>query len=130
MTAQAIPDLERLGSTGFQDSSQEFEGTRCDACGTSQLDEVLICLSCGSKEIRRASFGASGRLYSFSTIHASSYSPDPYTLAYVDLDDGPRVLGEVVGTGIEPHCDDRVVAVPSDRAVEQWAFQITRDEAK
>ena len=40
---------------------------------------------------------ATGRLYSWSTVHVSASRPVPYTLGYVDLDDGLRVLALLEG---------------------------------
>lgn len=40
---------------------------------------------------------ASGRLCSWSTVHVSASRATPYTLGYVDLDDGLRVLALLDG---------------------------------
>lgn len=72
--------------------------------------------------MEEASFGPAGTVWSVTTIHVPSGDRDaPYTLAYVDLDDGPRVLthvsdgvaapavsGRVTLTGRTPHGDPEV----------------------
>jgi DUF35 OB-fold domain, acyl-CoA-associated len=40
---------------------------------------------------------AAGRLYSWSTVHVSAARATPYTLGYVDLDGGSRVLAVLDG---------------------------------
>ena len=40
---------------------------------------------------------ATGRLYSWSTVHVSASRATPYTLGYVNLDDGSRVLALLDG---------------------------------
>lgn len=40
---------------------------------------------------------AAGRLYSWSTVHVSATRATPYTLGYVDLDGGSRVLAVLDG---------------------------------
>lgn len=45
-----------------------------------------------------ATFGPTGTVWSFTTVHVAADSHDtPYTLAYLDLDDGPRLMVELVG---------------------------------
>jgi hypothetical protein len=41
--------------------------------------------------------GRPGRLYSWSTVHVAAGRATPYTLGYVDLDDGSRVLALLDG---------------------------------
>ena len=45
-----------------------------------------------------ATFGPIGTVWSHTTVHVAADSHDtPYTLAYLDLDEGPRLLVELVG---------------------------------
>ena len=55
---------------------------------------------------------ATGRLYSWSTVHVSASRPVPYTLGYVDLDDGRRVLAQLDGEAGELRMDGPVRLVP------------------
>lgn len=74
--------------------------------------------------MEEASFGPAGTVWSVTTIHVPSGDREaPYTLAYVDLDDGPRMLahvsdgpaaevgGRVTLTGRTPHGDPEVSAL-------------------
>lgn len=129
MIPQPILDIERLDISGYQVADRHFVGTRCGSCGATQLDAIATCQRCSSSQIEVASFGPEGVLYSFTTIYASGKSPNPYTLAYVDLDAGPRVLGEVLASENGPLCGTRVVAVPSAEALDAWGFQVQEKAA-
>jgi uncharacterized OB-fold protein len=97
-------------------------GARCDACGHPHAVRVRRCTRCGGA-LSEASFGPEGVVWSTTTLHVAGPGRDaPYTLAYVDLDDGPRVLAHVDGgaiavgarvslSGRTDHGDPRVVAL-------------------
>jgi uncharacterized OB-fold protein len=75
-------------------------GARCLACGHALAVRVRRCTRCGG-ELSPARFGPEGVVWSTTTLHvAGPGRVAPYTLAYVDLDGGPRVLA---------HVDERVV---------------------
>ena len=51
-----------------------------------------------SNEPERSAAGSgTGWLYTWATVHVSASRPVPYTLGYVDLDDGLRVLALLAG---------------------------------
>ena len=90
-------------------------GTRCLACGQPSSIGCPRCPRCGG-ENEEARFGAEGAIWSTTTIHVPSGGREaPYTLAYVDLDGGPRVLAHVRdGLRPAPRLDGRVrLAGPS-----------------
>jgi uncharacterized OB-fold protein len=58
-----------------------------------------------------AVFGPGGRIWAVTSVHISVQErPTPYVLAYVDLDDGPRILAHV-------HTDPAAVPLVGDRVV-------------
>ena len=77
-------------------------GASCDACGLHSLSQADRCPSCRSP-MRPAEFGPDGTVWSSTVVRipVPGRTP-PYTLAYLDLDDGPRVLCRV------EHVDHRV----------------------
>jgi uncharacterized OB-fold protein len=54
------------------------------------------------------SFGPRGTLYSYSTVHVSSSRPTPYTIGYVDFENGVRVLAQVEAGATPLACDQPV----------------------
>lgn len=70
-------------------------GTRCRLCGHPGPVVAPRCPRCGG-EVAEARFGPEGAVWATTTIHVPSGGrAAPYTLTYVDLDDGPRVLAHV-----------------------------------
>jgi uncharacterized OB-fold protein len=99
MTVTPFPDLagdEPVVAAGADGAAgPRLIGARCGACGTAWFPRRPICPSCAAPEPERLLLGPSGTLYSWSTVHVSSSRPVPYTLGYVDLDEGVRVLATI-----------------------------------
>ena len=77
-------------------SGDTLSGARCAACGHPHALRVARCTRCRAAALEPATFGPNGTVWSTTTLHvASGGRSAPYTLAYVDLDGGPRVLGHV-----------------------------------
>jgi hypothetical protein len=72
-------------------------GGRCHAARHANPTNAPRCPRCGSPT-EEAAFGTAGVVWSTTTMHiAHDQRINPYTLAYVDLDDGPRLLAHVTG---------------------------------
>lgn len=72
-------------------------GWRCRACGHPQAVDAPACMECGGSNGQER-FGPRGSVWSSTIVRipAGDRQP-PYGLAYVDLDEGPRVLAHTVG---------------------------------
>jgi uncharacterized OB-fold protein len=70
-------------------------GVRCGSCGYPTTEPVERCPVCGAAT-GPAVFGPSGTVFSATVLRVPvpGRAP-PYGLAYVDLDDGPRILAHV-----------------------------------
>jgi uncharacterized OB-fold protein len=79
-------------------------GSRCRDCLSVVFPPAGICLECGSTQCEEVALAAHGVLYSFSTVHVSAARPTPYTIGYVDLEDGVRVLAPIEN-GVAIWCD-------------------------
>ena len=68
-------------------------GWRCTACNHAVAQESPWCPACSAPGLEPASFGPGGTVWSGTVVHlpVGQWEP-PFGLAYVDLDDGPRVL--------------------------------------
>jgi hypothetical protein len=84
-------------------------GGRCLACAHANPTAAPRCPRCGG-ETTPAAFGPRGTIWATTTIHVGRGDrAEPYALAYVDLDDGPRVLAHVRdGVAHPPAVADRV----------------------
>lgn len=83
-------------------------GVRCKECGHPMATARPVCAACGGAlEVDR--FGPEGVVYASTVvrIQVGDRTP-PYALAYVDLDNGPRVLAHVAGEPVPPAVASRV----------------------
>ena len=95
---------------------QFFEGAeqgrlvlpRCTACGFVIWFPREICPACGSQDVDWFEASGSGSIYSCTVtrrIPGSWGKAAPFVLAYVELDEGPRVMTNIVD------CDPEQVAI-------------------
>ena len=91
------------------DASREFfaganEGklmlVKCSQCGTFRLPGRERCLDCWSTESEWAQASGKGKLYTYGIMH-QKYHPafadeTPYNYALVELEEGPRLVTNIV----------------------------------
>jgi uncharacterized protein len=88
----------RPQATADSDGKLHIAGSRCTSCYHPMLVQSPRCSRCFGTLVADR-FGPTGTVWSSTVVRiAVPGRTPPYTLAYVDLDDGPRVLAEVVGT--------------------------------
>jgi uncharacterized OB-fold protein len=79
----------------------ELRFQKCKACGHVRWPASIICPVCYSKETEWMVAGGKGRIYTFVIYHVA-YHPGfqndlPYVVADVELEEGPRLLTNIVG---------------------------------
>lgn len=113
MTAQTpvqpFADLAENESvtTTTGDGTAVLVAARCSVCGTGWFPRGAVCPSCAAADPEQFLVGSGGTLYSFTTVHVSASRPTPYTLGFVDLDEGIRVLATIESEGVEPEVNSR-----------------------
>jgi uncharacterized protein len=73
---------------------------RCDSCGVAIWYPRQLCPDCGCTSVTWTEASGLGSIYSFSVVRrsAGSYqSVVPYVVAYVELQEGPRVVTNIIG---------------------------------
>jgi len=75
---------------------------QCAACGTVRFYPRALCPKCLSSETRYQRSSGRGKVYTF-TVTYQNQAPGfrdelPYVMAYVELDEGPRILTNIVKT--------------------------------
>lgn len=78
--------------------AEELRLQRCTACSTTYFPPRPFCPECSSSEVEV--FTASGRGKVHTYIISQFRSPGfatPYSLAVVELDEGPRMMTNIVG---------------------------------
>ncbi|HXJ02746.1 MAG TPA: Zn-ribbon domain-containing OB-fold protein [Micropepsaceae bacterium] len=92
---------------------------RCHACGQFWFPPSQRCRHCLSSDFAWEHVAGTGCIYSFVVYHRV-YHPAfeaevPYVVAIVELDEGPRLLTNIVGTDPDDvRCDARVRVVFED----------------
>lgn len=76
---------------------------QCASCEARIFYPRTVCPVCSSTELRIERSAGRGIIYSFTTLYragAPAFADDvPYTVVLVDLDEGVRVIGDLVGAG-------------------------------
>lgn len=117
-----MTDLPRPAPTRAPDIAPYWEGTargelvlpRCRACAHLIWYPRSICPACSSRDIAWERLSGLGTVYSMTTVRRApgEFSAAlPYVLAYVELDEGPRVLTNILIDGEAPAIGARVRAV-------------------
>lgn len=90
------------------DADPRLLGQRCVGCGYRTAAPRPRCPECRSG-LEDTSFGPGGVVWAATVVRipVPGRTP-PYTLAYVDLDGGPRVLAHVAGAAARPDVGARV----------------------
>jgi hypothetical protein len=74
---------------------------RCAACGAAQHYPRPFCVTCWSDDVSWEEASGRGTLYTFSTVYMNDLPPFaervPYVVGAVDLEEGPRVMSNIVG---------------------------------
>jgi uncharacterized protein len=102
----------------------QIVGSVCLDCSQAAFPPVLLCRNCHASNQEIRSLADHGILYSYTVVRVSSGREVPYTVGYVDLADGARVLGDL---DISPEALACGLNVRLLRGRSGWAFQL--DEA-
>jgi uncharacterized OB-fold protein len=104
---------ERAAATG------RLHLQRCDACGTWRHPPRVLCPSCGSDAASFQPVSGRGTVFSWTVTH-QAVDPAfaghlPYAVLVVELEEGPRVVGNLVGMDPADLTLDLPVEVVLDR---------------
>lgn len=112
-----LPSLHELDTQPFWEATRDkaLRYQKCSACGTVVWHPRAHCTGCTGGSLDWHTASGNGVIYSFSVVR-QSYHPFfrtlvPYAIAWVDLDEGPRVLSNIVGVEdptIDLACGQRV----------------------
>ena len=85
----------------LQKSRYTLTGTRCITCNTAYFPPKDFCPSCRRKgEVKEFCFSGNGKIVSYTIIRVppegfQNYTP--YAVAIIELDEGTRLSGQVIG---------------------------------
>ena len=72
----------------------------CRACDATTWYPRGLCPACGATDLEWIEASGHGTVYSYTTVHRGEgpyRDATPYVVAYVEVDEGPRLLTNVVG---------------------------------
>ena len=103
MTDRLLPSTDGLNGAfyGFL-AKGELRLQRCTTCGTWRHPPRYRCAHCDSAEVAWEPASGRGRVYSWTVTHRAvdpAFTP-PYAILVVELDEGPRLVGNL--RGLEP----------------------------
>ncbi|HEX2227405.1 MAG TPA: Zn-ribbon domain-containing OB-fold protein [Candidatus Binatia bacterium] len=81
---------------------------KCQNCGTWVFCPRPVCGECASDKLEWVEVSQKGKIFAFTIIREvvgtalAGFAPDiPYVTAWVDLEDGPRICSNVIGSPID-----------------------------
>ena len=98
-----LPSTKVHDTEAFWAATREkaFKYQQCKACHTVIFYPRSHCTGCTHGELEWKQSSGNGTVYSFSIVR-QSYHPFfrnqvPYVVAWIDMDEGPRILSNIVG---------------------------------
>ncbi|SPA34267.1 conserved hypothetical protein [Cupriavidus taiwanensis] len=94
----------------------------CRACGHRQFYPRTLCVACGSDQVEWAEVSAFGSIYTFTVNHrapnAFMKARLPYVVAIVELDEGVRMMANIINAPPEAVAIGKRVRVVFEKASE------------
>ena len=123
----ALPPLPRP----YQDTAEfwaaarehRFVIQRCNSCGEHQFYPRGVCSHCLSSELEWREASGNGTIYSYSVNHRAphpGFADDlPFVLAIVELEEGPRMMTNIVVSDPDSVTIGMAVTVTFDDVTDQ-----------
>ncbi len=98
-----LPNLKEMDTSDYWKATKDHKLTyqQCDHCEKVVFYPRSHCTGCMEGTLQTKNASGNGTIYTFSIIR-QSYHPFfrnlvPYAVAWVDLDEGPRILANITG---------------------------------
>jgi len=98
-----LPSLSEPDTADFWQATRDqcFKYQQCDSCNTVIWYPRAHCTGCTDGQLEWRESAGLGQVYTYSIVR-QSYHPFfrnkvPYAVVYIDLDEGPRLLTNMVG---------------------------------
>lgn len=113
---------------------------RCDDCSSARYPSAPCCPRCGSEASTWMPVAGSGRIVSWTRFHRQYFAevPPPYLVVSVALDEGPMVVGNLLGDpAVDPAigapvrlCLQTFETAAGRLNLPQWELTAAEDTAK
>jgi len=104
----------------------ELRIQRCRDCGRAYFYPRPFCPFCSSKDVEWFTASGKGTLYSYVISHRPAYGFQdwtPYVIAIVQLEEGPRMMSNIIG--VDPKPENLPIDMPVEVTFEQQSDDIT-----
>jgi len=103
---------------------------RCGGCGHLQHYPRTLCARCWSAELDLIAAAGTGTVWTYTIVHHPGHpawnTEVPYVLALVELDEGPRLMTNIVDVPVDQvHVGQRVTLTPPDAAADPPVLAFT-----
>jgi len=94
-------------------------GLKCKGCGSITVPPKMTCQECGGTDLDIAELSKKGKIATFTVVNVAPEGRQnevPYIIALVELDEGPWIMGNLIGidpAGVAMDLIDRKVKVGS-----------------
>ena len=107
----------------------ELRLQRCTDCGHIYFPPRPFCPTCGSRAVEVITASGRGRLFSYVINHLPSpgFTP-PFAIAVVELEEGPRLMSNIVGCPQTPEALQ--IDMPLEVTFERLTDEITLPQFK
>ncbi len=106
----------------------ELRLNRCTACGKAHFPPRIACPHCGSRDVKSSRASGEGRLYSYviNQRPGPGMGDAPHSIAVVELDEGPRMMTNIVNCPQTPEALqlDMRVRVVFERQTDQISLPL------
>lgn len=103
MPDRPMPVFPELDTQAYWEATKQDKliYQKCNACGSVVFTPRSHCTNCGSNDLQTLESKGEGTVYTYSVIRQNRQPAfaemGAYSIAYIDLDEGFRVLSSVVG---------------------------------
>lgn len=107
--ARPLPELDNVSRPFWEAAARgEVLYQECPECGHRQLYPRALCTACAAEPEWRQAAGT-GTVHTYTVIHQNWAAPfkelSPYVVAVVELDEGPRLMTNIID------CDPSEVSI-------------------
>jgi uncharacterized protein len=103
---------------------------RCSACGTHLFYPVYMCHECTSQKLDWVNASGHGTVHSYTVIYRAPYAQlgesGPYTVALIQLEEGPIMMSNIVDVAPETVRVGDKVRVEFQRASDEISLPVFR----
>ena len=104
----------------------ELRMQKCAQCGHIRFPVSIVCPRCHSMEAEWTRLSGKGKVYSFAIyrrLYHEAFKDDmPYDVAIIQLDEGPRMISNVIGCEVEDIRIDMPVEVYFEDITDEFAL--------